>query len=464
VSSGDILVVDDSPHDLDLASSILSARGFDVRVAASGRRGLAAAKAAPPDLILLDVNLPDTNGYDVCTSLKADPATRTVPVIFISGLDSALDKVRAFDAGAVDYVTKPFEAGELGARIDNQLRVSRLQRELERQNSELLRSREEALAASRAKSVFLANMSHELRTPLNGILGFVQLMERDPDLSDVQRENLEVITRSGEQLLGLINDVLAAAKIESGQVTVVATAFDVRRALRGLEELFRLRAHEKNLQFVFEVRDRLPQYVSGDQGKVRQVLACLLGNAIKFTQDGGVALRADWDCGTSVFEVEDTGEGIAPDEVEHIFEAFVQASAGKRAREGTGLGLAISRDYVELMGGTIDLKSEVGRGTVFRVALPLPAAEKPDEDGERAGVTPTAPLRALGRDDARARLSALPPLVLGGLRKAVTLGDLEAAGDLVEAVALADGVLADELRRLVRGYQLDRLFDLVEGL
>jgi PAS domain S-box-containing protein len=255
--------------------------------------------------------------------------------------------------------------------------------------TDLQEARREAEAANRAKSAFLANMSHELRTPLNAILGFTQLMDRDPKLSTEQQENLGIINRSGEHLLALINDVLEMSKIEAGRVTLEETSFDLYRLLDGLEEMFSLRARDKGLTLSFERAENVPQYVRTDEGKLRQVLSNLLGNAVKFTQVGGVALRvgtkdeepvlslskelrtkshppSDVRRLSLVFEVEDTGPGIAPEELAVVFDPFVQATSGQQPQEGTGLGLSISQQYVRLMGGDITVSSEVGQGSLFK--------------------------------------------------------------------------------------------------
>ena len=232
-----------------------------------------------------------------------------------------------------------------------------------------------AETANRAKSAFLANMSHELRTPLNAILGFSQLMQRDSTLGASQRENLGTIGRSGEHLLALINDVLDLSKIEAGQVDLREENFDLYRMLLGLEEMFRLRAEQKGLTLVFECAPDVPQYVRADQGKLRQVLINLLGNAAKFTEKGGMALRVKrhraketggQDSSLLLFEVQDTGPGIAPIDQESVFDAFVQTPSGREVQEGTGLGLPISRQFVQLMGGEISITSEIGQGTTFR--------------------------------------------------------------------------------------------------
>jgi len=244
-------------------------------------------------------------------------------------------------------------------------------------------AKEAAEAANRAKSAFLANMSHELRTPLNAILGFAQLMERDDGLTSRQGESLEIINRSGEHLLNLINDVLEMSKIEAGRITLNPERFDLHRLLQTLQEMFQIRAEAKKLSLQFEIA-AVPQYVITDEGKLRQVLINLLSNAVKFTERGKVTLRAGKeDKGNSsfylYFEVEDTGTGIALEEIDSLFQPFVQTTSGTQAREGTGLGLTISRQFVQLMGGDIYLTSTVGQGSIFRFEVPITAVEQPQE-------------------------------------------------------------------------------------
>jgi PAS domain S-box-containing protein len=243
--------------------------------------------------------------------------------------------------------------------------------------SELQLARRTAEAANQAKSTFLANMSHELRTPLNAILGFTQLMDRDLNLTTEQQENLAIINRSGEHLLALINDVLEMSKIEAGRVTLQEKSFDLYRLLDILEEMFRLRAEEKGLALSFGRSQNMPQYVCTDEGKVRQVLMNLLGNAVKFTETGSVAswVTMGMDEQHLIFEVKDTGPGIAPGEIEAMFEPFLQTASGQRTSEGTGLGLSISRQFARLMGGDITVSSELGKGSVFRFEVPVRLAE-----------------------------------------------------------------------------------------
>ncbi|MBX7223692.1 MAG: response regulator [Blastocatellia bacterium] len=232
-------------------------------------------------------------------------------------------------------------------------------------------SEQQALDANRAKSVFLATMSHELRTPLNAILGFVQLMERERTRTTEDRKNLRIITQSGEHLLSLINDVLSISKIEAGQVSLNTLDFDLRRLLEGIEQMFSMRADAKRLQFVCQLDPAVPQFVHGDEGKIRQILINLLGNAFKFTEKGSVTLTVTWKNFRIGFVVEDTGPGIAPHELPKLFQPFKQTHTGQRAREGTGLGLAISRSFVQLLGGEISVTSKVGHGTRFSFEIPL---------------------------------------------------------------------------------------------
>jgi PAS domain S-box-containing protein len=234
--------------------------------------------------------------------------------------------------------------------------------------------------ANRAKSVFLANMSHEIRTPMNAILGFSQLMLRDQDLTPRQCQYLGTINRSGEHLLALINDILEMSKIEAGRTTLNPSTFDLTVLLKDLEMMFRVRTDEKKLSFSMEMIGEVPQYIVTDINKLRQVFINVLGNAVKFTEQGGIGLRlrAERERVGGPFlrvEIEDTGPGISPDDQEKLFQQFEQTKTGQQAGTGTGLGLAISREFVRLMGGSITVSSQVGRGSVFVIQLPLTDGE-----------------------------------------------------------------------------------------
>jgi PAS domain S-box-containing protein len=285
---------------------------------------------------------------------------------------------------------------QMMSKIGVQLGVAVQQAELfaqtQHQAKELKQAKEAADAANAAKSEFLANMSHELRTPLNAILGFTQLMQRDPSLPADHQRSVEIVNHSGEHLLGLINDVLEMSKIEAGRVTLNETECDLHKLLRSLEEMLQLKACSKGLELIFNCDLTVPRYIKTDENKLRQVLINLLGNAIKFTDRGSVTLRVkakpveneqnavEPDClvfnsQRLMFEVEDTGAGIAADELSNLFKAFQQTRSGQQSQEGTGLGLRISQRFVQLMGGEITVRSEPGRSSCFAFHTQVELAE-----------------------------------------------------------------------------------------
>ncbi|MDM8547001.1 response regulator [Candidatus Venteria ishoeyi] len=560
----DILIVDDISPNLKLLRDILKEAGYRVRSADNGELALRSIQARAPVLILLDVRMPGMNGLEVCNHLQADPATREIPVIFISALNSPEDKTHGFAAGGVDYISKPFDKSEVLARVhihimlrqtqlmqkqqaehlreeirqrlqaeaalqvahdELESRVTARTRELKETNialqaseqrytdlynnspdmyasveaatanilqcnqtladklditkaeiidrpifdiyhpdcmpaaqsafhsfvetgevhgaelqlkckdgsklevelnvsavhdqagkvlysrscwidiskrkqaeqeltqyrhhlEELVAERTAALenakeaaeAANHAKTLFLANMSHELRTPLNAILGFSQLLQADKTLSDKARSNLEIINRSGNHLLVLINDVLDMSKIEAGQVMVDKENIELGGLIRDLSDMMKVRAKAKGLQLLLAQDVGFPCYVQADESKLRQIFINLLGNAIKFTRQGVIHFRlachsmaqnghVEIQC-----EVQDSGIGIAAEHLDRIFLPFEQLPldpALDTGQKGTGLGLALTKQYIEMMGGQITLESQPGKGSCFRFQLPL---------------------------------------------------------------------------------------------
>ncbi|ARV59071.1 hybrid sensor histidine kinase/response regulator [Nostocales cyanobacterium HT-58-2] len=266
---------------------------------------------------------------------------------------------------------------DLAAVVINEMELRLAARKVAQLNAELAQAKEAAEAANKAKSAFIANMSHELRSPLNAILGFSQLVLRSKNLCAEDKGNVSMIMRSGEHLLSLINQVLDFSKVEAGRITLNEKNFDLYHLLDELEDMFQLKAIDKGLELVMTHTSLVPRYLHTDEIKLRQILINLLTNAIKFTSSGKITVRVltidnplasieESRQQRIYFEVEDTGVGIAENELNTIFEAFVQSKTGRESQEGTGLGLAITRKFVQLMGGEISVSSQVGCGTTFR--------------------------------------------------------------------------------------------------
>lgn len=292
------------------------------------------------------------------------------------------------------------EVGQLVASLnDMRVRLHAAHRELEQKVADLAQARDIAEAANRAKTRFLANMSHELRTPLNAILGFSAMMRGDGQLREDQRKNLDIIKRSGEHLLALINDVLTMAKIDSSPITPQPRAFDLVDLLHRVIETMRLPARQKGLVLSLDPAASFPRFIVADHDCLRQIMMNVIGNAIKFTQHGGVVIRLGTirdDVDRLWIDIEDTGEGIPSEDQQRIFEPFVQLGEHS-LNQGSGLGLAISRHYLETMGGSIQLESRPGRGTRVRISLPLKEAPADDirppalEKLDVAGLAPGQP-------------------------------------------------------------------------
>ena len=405
ILKGDILIVDDKPDNLRFLSATLVERGYEVRCVLNGAMALTSARTTPPTLILLDIKMPELDGYEVCQQLKASLATSDIPVIFLSALDEAIDKVRAFAVGGVDYITKPFQVEEVIARIENQMAFqsakaeilqlnTQLERRVQERTQELAEAKQQAEAANRAKDNFIAHMNHELRTPLNGILGFTQILQKDPHLTKQQNQNLSLIHQSGQHLLDLINDILNFSKIEADKIQLEEQDFNLPDFLDNLVAMLRLRAEQKNIDFHSRFSSSLPQVVRADETRLRQVLLNLISNAIKFTARGAVTFqvgyvedfaaeaKGDKEKRNAIsqfsiqnhqirFQIKDTGIGIPEHKLADIFLPFEQVHQMQSEDKGTGLGLTISQKLLHLMGSQIQVTSTVGEGSIFCFDLDL---------------------------------------------------------------------------------------------
>ena len=364
---GLLLVVDDDSANRDVLSRRLSRQGHDVRTASNGREALQMAAAQPFDLVLLDIMMPDMDGYEVLGHIKSDPLLQQIPVIMISSLNEVQSVVRCIDAGAEDYLTKPFDPTLLRARVGACLekkrghdRESRLYEQLQ-MNYKLLQEVEKLRDDMRNMIV------HDLRTPLTSVIAGVSMLERHGDLNESQREMITIASQGGKTLLGMINDLLDVEKMESGGTHLeyhdLAPAELVSAAMSQVASL----AEDNLTRLETDVAADLPRF-PGDESKLSRTLVNLIANAIRFTPGGTVAVKASASDEAMLFAVTDTGAGIPHEAFARIFDKFGQVDS--HSKVGTGLGLAFCRLAVEAHGGEISVDSEPGKGSTFTFTIP----------------------------------------------------------------------------------------------
>jgi signal transduction histidine kinase len=378
-----ILIIDDNPDNLSVLETILRKAGYQVRAADSGQLALTSLRYHSVDLILLDIRMPNMDGYEICKALKKNPDTVNIPVVFLSALNEPLDKIKAFESGGVDYISKPFNHLEVLARVKTHLQLYSLQQHLEKEVARRTESLIEANAglekALQAKQEFLALMSHEFRTPLNGILGMTQVLMATEE--GEQREYIQVIEESGLDLLKLVNDILQLAQggyIDLNQKQETQT-LDIKQLCEATLSAVISLAQQKHIDIYLQA-DNIPHLqLALTASRLSQIVSNLLDNAVKFTpEQGQVGIKVDYVDNENLFiDVWDSAEVISTQDKQKIFEPFVQLQPLlSRHNEGPGLGLTLANNLVKLHGGKIVvMEREGGRGNIFEVMLPAVVAQ-----------------------------------------------------------------------------------------
>lgn len=373
-----ILIVDDRPDEFLSVQALLADKPYQLVHATSGMDALKHLLEQEFALIIMDVLMPDMNGFETAKRIKMRKKSKDIPIIFLTSLTSELENyMMAYTAGAIDFLTKPFHPLVLKSKIDGFVRMFQTRKELQLKTQELESAnivltelKDTAEVALRIKSGFLAMMSHEIRTPLNGIIAMSDVL-RTSELSSDDLEMADIIHTSGHALLSVINHILDFTKIESGKMELDYELFNLHSCLKETLDLFRALAMERSLALEMLIDPNIPALLVGDSNRLRQVLNNLIGNAIKFTTSGSVKvharLRQAMDGVLQLeFVVEDTGVGIPDDKMKYLFQPFTQVDATiNRKFGGTGLGLSICKMLVELMGGTIYARTGMEQGAAF---------------------------------------------------------------------------------------------------
>lgn len=367
-SAPDILIVDDTPANLQLLAGMLKERGYKVRPVPNGELALRAARQSPPDLVLLDINMPEVNGYQLCAQLKRDERMTDVPVIFISALNETIDKVHAFAVGGVDYITKPFQFEEVDARVAAHLKLRRLQKDLELRNCELYQTNTELRRAQELRDNLTHMIVHDLRSPLTGVLGAFDLIALESDrLSAETRDFLKTSRGALDHVLTMITSLLDVSRIEAGELQPKRAKCDLVQVARKSIELMEPLRGKRTITFESSC-DTLT--ITIDQELISRVFLNLIGNALKFTSSNGtVRLNIVRRSPGAYVTVSDNGPGISQEFHQRIFEKFGQVKSD-HATVGTGLGLTFCRLAVEAHGGNMGVVSEIGNGSTFWFELP----------------------------------------------------------------------------------------------
>lgn len=370
-----VLIVDDTPANLAVVVDSLEELDVEVAVAQDGEEALARAEYLRPALILLDVMMPTINGFEVCRRLKARESTRDIPVIFMTSSAGEGDKLKGFEVGAVDYLTKPLHVAEVRARVNVHLTLRRMQRALQVQNAQLQReirerqqAEEQLKESNRELEAFTYSASHDLRAPLRAISGFASVLAQRPEAMDeCSRKTVDKIIQAAHQMEGLIRDLLNYARTGQREMLTVPTSLEP--FLQEIETTFQARIKEGGVQFEI-VRPLAP--LMGDPTLIKQILTNLIDNALTYRRRDGhprVSIASTVVGDRTILSVSDNGIGIAPEYHDKIFQVFQRLHA-ESEYAGTGIGLAIVAKAARAMNGTVRVSSSPGEGSTFQVSLP----------------------------------------------------------------------------------------------
>ena len=392
-----ILAIDDTTTNLEILEDLLEE--YDVIPTISGRDALEITNKEKVDLILLDIMMPNMDGYEVCRRLKSDDKTKDIPIIFITAKADEDSIEKAYDMGGTDYITKPFKPKELLSKVKKELQYKQMleeikllaiqdKKELEVRTNEISEYKKAVdYGTIASKSKFLSNMSHEIRTPLNTIMGFIDLLKEE-DLNKKSSEYVDMIGQSSQNLLKIIEDILDFSKIESEKLDINKIDFNTKNEFNVVTYLFLDKCLEKDISLTLNIDDKVPSFINTDPLRIKQVIINLLSNAVKFTSEGtrvktqckdglnpsckNIDVNISYKDKVLKVSVKDNGKGIEKDKLSHIFESFSQEdNSTTREFGGTGIGLSISSQLVKLLGGELKVKSEVGIGSEFYFDIPI---------------------------------------------------------------------------------------------